>query len=114
MGVMHILCVNLEPVFFFCLFWAHETDGGIYIFHVFLLLVLSIIKVVLEVYHLWLPAFVFIFQIEALSFMLYFYDIRATIEQDIMLLTTIQRTSLTLKVWKCLFSFFSFSAIYSK
>lgn len=100
-----ILCVNLLTCFFvFCsvLSALHETDGGIYIFHVFLYLVFS--KLVLEVCHD--SVFIFLVQIELRPSLLYFYEVRGTIENEIKLLTTaIQRTSPTLKLWKCFFSF---------
>lgn len=80
------------------MFWVHDTDGEIYIFHVFLYLVLSKWSSRCIIYDYLLLFLFFWFSNGALSFILYFYDVRAIVEQEIMLLTAMQRTSLTLKL----------------
>lgn len=89
---LFILCVNLLTCFFVflsVLSAPHETDGGIYIFHVFLYLVLWKLSSWCTIYD-YLLLFLFLwFSNRALSLILYFYDITGTIEQGIMLLTAI-------------------------
>lgn len=102
---LFFLCVNLLTGFFVflsvsffffeCTAWNRWRD-----LHFPCIFVFSIIKAVLLACHDFLLLFLLLwFSNRASSLMLYFYEVRGTIEKETMLLTTaIQRTSPTLKL----------------